>query len=307
MRSRNPPLLGAIEAGGTKFRCAAGSAHDAIDATARIATTNPHDTLEKVLAFFRRVEKEHAPLCALGVASFGPIDLRAKSPTFGCLTTTPKSGWAGFDLIHTLGRELQVPVAFDTDVNAAALAEWKWGAGEGRHSCLYVTVGTGIGGGFVLDGRAIHGLFHPEMGHLLLRRDAKHDPFRGVCPFHGDCLEGLASGPALEARWKAPSGSLASDHRAWDLQAGYLAQAAVQWILTLSPETIVLGGGVMKQRQLFPLIRRRVRELLNGYLPLPQILDDDKSYICPPKLGDRSGVCGAFALAAETLQGPRLQ
>ncbi|HUF64056.1 MAG TPA: ROK family protein [Verrucomicrobiales bacterium] len=297
--SRNRPFFGAIEAGGTKFLCATGPDPNEITASERIATAAPAETLAQAVRFFRATQESHGPLRALGVVSFGPIDLRRNSPTFGHLTTTPKEGWRGFDLIGTLRRELSLPVAFDTDVNGAALAEWKWGAGRGGRSCLYITVGTGIGGGFVLDGRSLQGLFHPEMGHLLLRRDHRQDPFEGICPYHRDCLEGLASGPALSSRWKTEPRNLPSDHPAWPLEAEYLGQAVTQWILTLSPEIIVLGGGVMKQLHLFPLIRRKVRALLNGYLPLPQILDLPESYIRPPDLGDRSGIAGAFALAAE--------
>ncbi len=297
--SRDLTLLGAIEAGGTKFICAAGSGPGSIIAADRISTAAPAETLEQVVRFFRDCQQSHGPLSALGVVSFGPIDLRRHSPTFGHITTTPKEGWACFDLIGTLRRELGLPIAFDTDVNGAALAEWKWGAGHGGRSCLYITVGTGIGGGFVLEGRSLQGLFHPEMGHLLLRRDRSQDPFDGICPYHGDCLEGLASGPALFARWKTDARNLPQGHPAWNLEADYLGQAVTQWILTLSPETIVLGGGVMQQLHLFPLIRRNVRNLLNGYLPLPQILDLPESYIRPPALGDRSGISGAFALAAQ--------
>jgi fructokinase len=196
-----------------------------------------------------------------------------------------------------LKRDLGVPVAFDTDVNAAALGEARWGAARGLDSFVYLTVGTGIGGGGLLEGRPMHGLVHPEMGHMLLPRDRAADPFPGMCPFHGDCLEGLASGPALLARWGQPAEGLPEGHAAWSLEAHYLARAVVNLVCTLSPQRIILGGGVMDQAHLFPLIRREVAALLNGYIRAEEILHGSDSYIVPPHLGSRSGRLGALALA----------
>src|SRR5215470_16814945 len=210
---------------------------------------------------------------ALGIASFGPLDPRPDSASFGFITSTPKPGWAHTDLAGTLSRALRLPVAFDTDVNAAALAEQCWGVAQGLDTFLYITVGTGIGGGAIVHGRLLHGLLHPEMGHIRIPHDWRTDPFPGLCPFHGDCLEGLASGPALESRWQAPASTLAADHPAWLLQAEYLALACVNWICVLSPQRIVLGGGVMRP-ELFPPLRRKVGELLNGYLDVPQLTRD---------------------------------
>src|SRR3989442_2127007 len=230
--------VGGLEAGGTKFVCAVGRGPD-VAADTRIATTTPRETLERAIAFFR----QHGPIAALGVASFGPVDLDPRSPTYGFITTTPKPGWADTDVLGPLRAALGVPVAFDTDVNAAALAEHRWGAGRDAGSVVYITVGTGIGGGAVVNGRAVHGLVHPEMGHVRIPHDRIADPFAGVCPRHGDCWEGLAAAPPLTAPRGRPAGRLPDDHPAWPMEARYLALGIVNVILTLSPERVVLGGG----------------------------------------------------------------
>lgn len=289
-------VLGGIEAGGTKFVCAVGLEPGEIAREERFPTTTPEETLNRARGFFRQCEADFGRLSALGIASFGPINCRADSPGYGFITTTPKPGWGQCDLLGAMRREFPVPCGFDTDVNGAALAEWKWGAGRGRSTCLYVTVGTGIGGGFVIDGQSIKGLLHPEMGHVRPRRHPDDD-FPGCCPYHGDCLEGMASGFAMEKRWGKSARDLPADHRAWVFEADYLAQAVAGWILVLSPETVVLGGGIMEQAHLFPRIRERVRELLNGYIQAPAVLDMDPGYITPPGLGSRSGILGALALA----------
>ncbi len=241
-------------------------------------------TLDEVIAFL----SENGPLAAVGVATFGPVDF-AK----GTISTTPKKGWRDFPLREILRARLGVPVGFDTDVNGAALAEARHGAGRGAQSLIYVTVGTGIGGGAVIGGRAVHGLLHPEMGHLPVRRH-RDEPasFKGVCPYHGDCLEGMASGPAMEARWGAPAFELAAGHPAWILEADYLAQACFAMSVVVSPERIVLGGGVMDQPHLLPMVRTRLTELNNGYIPLPEI--------SAPGLKS-PGLTGAFVLAEEVL------
>jgi fructokinase len=265
-----------------------------VQAESRFPTTTPGEALAQIIAFFQQYS-----LAAIGIGSFGPISLNRGASDYGFITSTPKQGWANTDLAGTIGRALGVPVGFDTDVNAAALGEWHWGAGKDLETCLYLTIGTGIGGGGICNGRLMHGLLHPEMGHIRLPRDRRVDPFAGICPYHGDCLEGLASGPALQARWGAPAESLAADHPAWALEAHYLALACVSFMCILSPQRIILGGGVMSQPQLFPLIQREVLTLLNGYIQVPAVMQHIDTYIVPPGLGSRVGVLGALALAGQ--------
>jgi fructokinase len=289
-------LYGAIEAGGNKFICAVGSGpHDVRDRV-RIPTTTPADTLAKVVDFFQPHHRK-TPLAAMGIGSFGPVDLRLDSPTYGRITSTPKPGWRDTDVVGPIHEAVGSPIAFDTDVNASALGEHRWGAGTGLHSLVYVTVGTGIGGGAIVDGRPLHGESHPEMGHIRVPHDREIDPFEGCCPYHGDCLEGLASGPAIEARWGQPAQMLTSEHPAWALEAEYLAIAMANIAITLSPQRIVMGGGVMNQRHLFPMIRTRLVETLNGYGLPQEVVDGMDEYIVPPALGDDSGIAGAFAMA----------
>jgi fructokinase len=287
-------LCGGIEAGGTKFVCAIGSGPDDIQDEVRFPTTTPEETIGRTIGFFR---PRQADLAAIGIASFGPVDPNTASPTYGFITSTPKPGWAGTDFVRTIQQALDLPVGFDTDVNGAALGEYRWGAAQGIDTFVYLTVGTGIGGGGMVGGRLMHGLLHPEMGHMLLRHDRKADPFDGICPFHKDCLEGLASGPALQARWGRLAETLPPDHPAWPLQARYLALAVMNLICTLSPQRIIMGGSVMMGPHLFPLIRADVQDLLNGYVQAPEILCHIDRYIVPPALGARAGVLGAIALA----------
>ena len=289
------PLWGGIEAGGTKFVCAVGTGPDDLRAEVRFPTTTPEETIGRAIQFFQQQRKE--PLTAIGIASFGPVDLNPDSPTFGYITDTPKSEWAHTDLAGRIRRALGVPVGFDTDVNVAALGEYRWGAAQGLDTFIYLTIGTGIGGGGMVNGKLMHGLVHPEMGHIRIPHDRDRDPYPGSCPYHGDCLEGLAAGPALEERWGQRGETLPTDHPAWPLEADYLAFGLVNIICILSPQRIIIGGGVMQQPQLFPLVRRRVQELLNNYLPVPAILDHIDDYIVPPGLGDQAGVLGAMALA----------
>jgi fructokinase len=295
-------LFGAIEAGGTKFVCILGSGPEDVRAEARFPTMTPEETIRQAVGFFRRQQAEHDELAAIGIASFGPLDLDPDSPTYGYITSTPKPGWAKTDFVGMIRRALSLPVGFDTDVNAAALGEWRWGAARGLDTFIYLTIGTGIGGGGMVNGRLIHGLLHPEMGHLCIPHDRGADPFAGSCPFHGDCLEGLASGPAIESRWGKPAETLPPEHPAWALEARYLALGMVNWIYTLSPQKIILGGGVMQQAHLFPLIRWEVQTLLKGYLQSPAILENIDDYIVPPALGKRAGVLGALALAMDAAQ-----
>jgi fructokinase len=279
------PVYGGVEAGGTKWSCALGSGPDDLRATATFPTTTPDETLARVVAFFEENER----VDALGVGSFGPVDLHPGSPTWGHITTTPKPAWSHTDVAGELGRRLDVPVAFDTDVNAAALGEQRWGAAQGIDTFCYLTVGTGIGGGAMVGGNLVHGLLHPEFGHLRIPHDRDADPYAGACPYHGDCWEGLASGPAIAARWGRPAHQL-DDERAWQLEARYLALGLVSVIAVLSPERIVLGGGVMQHAGLHEQVRAEVAALVNGYLAAsPDIV--------PPALGTRAGVLGAIALA----------
>jgi len=291
--------VGGIEAGGTKFVCAVGSGPDDIRAETRFPTTTPEETIGQAIAFFREQREQHGELAALGIAAFGPLDPDPASPTYGYITSTPKPGWANTDFAGPLARALNLPVAFDTDVNGAALGEGRWGAAQGLDTFIYLTIGTGIGGGAMVGGSLLHGLLHPEMGHVRLPHDRQQDPYPGRCPYHGDCLEGLASGPAIAARWGRPAETLPVDHPAWSLEAHYLALGLVNFIVTLSPQRMILGGGVMEQAHLFPLVRRRVLELLNGYVQSPRLLEAIDTYIVPPALGRRAGVLGALALAQQ--------
>ena len=291
------PLCGAVEAGGTKFVCMVGTGPADMREQVRFATTTPESTLRQSVDFFRAAEQRHGRLAAIGIASFGPVDLDPASNTFGYITSTPKPGWSNVDIVGAIEAAFETPVGFDTDVNAAALGEQRWGAARGLDTFIYLTIGTGIGGGGLVNGRLMHGLVHPEMGHVRIPHDIDEDPFAGVCPFHGDCLEGLASGPAINARWLQPAEQLPDDHPAWPLEARYLALALVNFICTLSPQRIVIGGGVMAKEQLFPLVRDQVARLLNNYVRAPQILNEMAGYIVPPRLAENAGVLGALALA----------
>ena len=288
-------IFGGIEAGGTKFVCAVGTGPGDLRDEIRFPTTSPAETIDRTIEFFRQAS-ETADLSAIGIASFGPIDPDPSSPTFGYLTSTPKPGWTDIDLVAPVAKALGVPIGFDTDVNGAAMAEGRWGIARGLDTFVYLTVGTGIGGGAMVGGRPVHGLLHPEMGHMLVaRRD--DDDFAGTCPYHDACLEGLAAGPAIERRWGVKAEDLSEDHPAWELEAHYLGLGLANLVCALSPQRIILGGGVMSQGHLFPLIRRQVRDLLNGYVQAPEVTGDSDSYIVPPGLGNRSGVLGAIALA----------
>ncbi len=288
-------LYGGIEAGGTKWVCAIGTGPDDLRAETRFPTTTPAETLAQAIAFFRAHGVEH--LAAIGVGSFGPVDLNPASPRYGYITTTPKPGWQDTSVVGVLQEALGVPIGFDTDVNAALLGERRWGAAQDCDVAVYITVGTGIGGGAVVGGNLVHGLIHPEMGHIRLVRDPARDSFPGICPYHGDCLEGLACGPALAARWQVPAEQLPPDHPAWELEADYLGQAVATLLCILSPERIIIGGGVMSQPHMFPLVRAAAQRWLNGYLQHPRILRAPDQLIVPPALGGRAGVLGALALA----------
>jgi fructokinase len=289
-------MFGAIEAGGTKFVCGVGTGPDDLE-TIQFPTTSPEATLAIAIEFLR--EQSMGELQAVGIGSFGPIDLHSTSLTFGYVTSTPKAGWQNFNLAGTVREALAVPVGFDTDVDAAALGEARWGAAQNLSDFLYLTVGTGIGGGAIINGRVLHGMVHPEMGHIRVPHDLVQDPFAGGCPYHGDCLEGLASGPAMQARWGIAAQNLPAGHPAWTLEAHYLANGLANWVLTLSPQRIVLGGGVLRQSTLFTSIRQDLVRILNGYVRATEIMRDIDQYVVPPLLGGRAGVLGGLVLAEQ--------
>jgi len=296
------PLYGAIEAGGTKFVCAVGTGPEDLRDEVRFATGRPEETLNQALDYFRRAQKKHGKLTALGIGSFGPVDLDPHLPTWGSVTATPKPHWADTPVAPLFDKEFGIPIGFDTDVNGAVLGEHRWGAGQGLDTLIYLTIGTGIGGGVMMNGQLLHGLVHPETGHILLPRDPA-DSFKGTCPFHDNCLEGLAAGPSLEQRWGKKAPELPADHPAWDLEAHYLALGLQSILCILSPQRIILGGGVMEQPQLFPLVRKKLLALNNLYIRHPSLTPAGiDSYIVPPGLGNRAGILGALALAEKAAQ-----
>ncbi|MDN3955051.1 ROK family protein [Sporolactobacillus laevolacticus] len=286
-------LLGSIEAGGTKFIAAVGDEHMNIIDTVTVPTTKPDETMEQISNFFSRYH-----LDALGVGSFGPIDVDEKSQTFGYITSTPKSFWRDYNFVGYLKQKLNVPVAWTTDVNAAGYGEYLLGNASGTESCLYLTIGTGIGGGFINKGQILNAFSHPEMGHVFIKRHPD-DTFEGICPFHKNCLEGMASGPAVEKRWGKKGAELADQSFVWELEAYYLAQALISYTLILRPERIILGGGLMKQKQIFKLIRNEFHAMLNDYVEVPDL----ETYIQPVGLNDQAGIIGGLLLAKNKLKG----
>ncbi len=275
-----------------------GSGPDNVRAQVRIATTTPEETLANVIHFLEPYARA-GEIDALGLGSFGPLDLDLESPTYGCITNTPKPGWHNADMVGPLRAALHLNVVFDTDVNSAALGEFIWGANRGMDPSLYLTVGTGIGAGFIKDGRPLRGLHHPEMGHIPMPRDYQGDPFPGSCPFHGDCFEGLASGPAIARRFSVPAERLPDDHPYWAVEAGYIAAALATYVLILSPRRIAIGGGILQRRFLLPMIRRKLLAALGGYVRSAEVLDRVDQYVVSPALGDQAGVLGALAMAAQ--------
>ncbi len=283
-------IYGALEAGGTKMVCAIGDESGRISDRISIPTHTPADTIPAIADYFRDKKID-----ALGIASFGPVDLDHGSPTYGYITTTPKPGWDHYDIVGNLKKELNVPIGFDTDVNGSLLGEVTYGNSRGLSDVVYITVGTGIGGGVMTNGKLLHGMLHPELGHMLLHPHPTDD-YAGKCPYHHHCLEGLASGPAIEERWGAKGAELSDRAEVWELEAYYLGQAITNLILTLSPKRIILGGGVMHQTQLFDLIRAEVETQLNGYLQTKE-LNDLSDYIVPASLNDDQGILGCIRLA----------
>lgn len=292
----NAPILGAIEAGGTKFICAIGNAQGELEAPIHIATTSPAETLGRATAHLRRMQARHGKLEGIGIASFGPVELDRTSPEWGHILSTPKPGWSHVDIAGHFARAFGVSIGFDTDVNAAALAEHRFGAAKGTRLSIYITVGTGIGGGIVADGRTVHGCAHPEMGHIFPRRHPDDMTFAGTCPFHGDCLEGLACGPAIQARWGVPLSELPDEHPGHDIIGWYLGQFISTLQCVLAPERIVFGGGVMQTPGLIARARYHAAKTCAGY----SVAEGHENQIVRRSgLPGRSGLVGAFLLAEE--------
>ena len=286
--------LGALEAGGTKMVCAIGDESGKIYEQVSIPTETPEITMPKLISYF-----EERKIEALGIGCFGPIDPDKKSETYGYITSTPKLAWADYNIVGTMEKSLMIPVGFDTDVNGSVLGEVTFGQAKGKKCVVYVTIGTGVGAGIYIEGKLLHGMLHPEAGHILLTQ-RQDDTYEGTCPYHKTCLEGLAAGPAIEARWGRKAVELKDDARVWDLEAYYIAQAIVNYILILSPQMIILGGGVMHQEQLFPQIRSYVKKMMNGYIKTKEMADLDH-YIVPASLHDDQGIMGALELGRRAL------
>ena len=292
-------LFGGIEGGGTKFNCAVGDGPENIIAEERFPTTTPAETIGRVVEFFTPYLNQ---IHGIGLGSFGPFDVDPSSPTYGHITATPKPHWSHTNILGMLREKINLPITAEMDVAAAGLGEAKWGASKNDSHSFYLTIGTGIGGGYIINGKPLRGLVSLETGHIRIAHDLYLDPFKGSCPFHGDCFEGLVAGPALEKRFGQKGETLPDDHPFWDIEAGYIAQALVNYILTLAPQRIIIGGGVMQKDFMFPLVRRKTQELLNGYIPHKMILARIDEYIVPPALGGRSGVLGAIALAMNDME-----
>jgi fructokinase len=299
---RQHVLVGAIEGGGTKFVCAVGHDPHDLSRTEFATGDNPLRVLTQVTDWLGEQQRERGVLRAIGIGSFGPVDLHSESPTYGFITSTPKPGWRNTDVLGAIRRAFpNIPIGFDTDVNAATLGEHFWGHASNLSDFVYVTIGTGIGAGGMVGGQLMHGLVHPEMGHMLLPRVAG-DTFAGVCPYHGACWEGLCSGPALHRRSGTPAEMLPPEHEAWALETQYIAYAVANIACLLSPQRVIIGGSVrhagrLGQEQFFRLIRRKTQAALGGYIATPALLEDIETYIVPPLLGDNAGICGALALA----------
>ena len=288
-------LFGALEAGGTKMVCAIGDENGNILERVSIPTGTPENTMPPMIDFFK-----DKGICALGIGCFGPVDLDKKSPTYGYITSTPKLAWTNYPIVAEFEKALGVPVGFDTDVNAAALGEATWGCTRDVENSIYITIGTGVGVGVIANGKPYHGMIHPEGGHILLARHPE-DPMVGSgCPFHENCMEGLAAGPSLEKRWGVKGAELADRMEVWEMEAWYIGQAITNYIMILSPERIICGGGVMHQPVLLPLIRKEVARQMNGYIK-GKGMDDLENYIVGVSLNDNQGAMGAVKLAMDAL------
>lgn len=288
-------LFGALEAGGTKMVCAIGNENGEILEQKSIPTTTPEETMPAILEYFK--DKE---ISAIGIACFGPIDLNKDSETYGYITSTPKLPWRNYNIVGAVKDALKIPVGFDTDVNGSLLGEVTWGCAKGLTDAVYFTIGTGVGAGIMTNGKMLHGMLHPEAGHVkMVPRSG--DTYKGKCPYHGTCFEGMAAGPAIEERWGAKAIQLADREEVWDLESYYIAQALMGIVLTLSPQKIILGGGVMHQKQLFPMIREKMLKELNGYIQAKELADID-NYIVPASLNDDQGIMGCIKLAMNSLE-----
>ncbi len=288
-------LFGALEAGGTKMVCAIGNENGEILEQKSIPTTTPEETMPAILEYFK--DKE---IASIGIACFGPIDLNKNSETYGYITSTPKIPWRNYNIVGAVKDALKIPVGFDTDVNGSLLGEVTWGCAKGLTDAVYFTIGTGVGAGIMTNGKMLHGMLHPEAGHVkMVPRSG--DTYKGKCPYHGTCFEGMAAGPAIEERWGAKAIQLADREEVWDLESYYIAQALMGIVLTLSPQKIILGGGVMHQKQLFPMIREKMLKELNGYIQAKELADID-NYIVPASLNDDQGIMGCIKLAMNSLE-----
>lgn len=284
--------LGALEAGGTKMVCAIGDENGNIFERIAIPTETPEITMPQIVAYFADKGIE-----ALGIGCFGPIDLNRSSETYGYITTTPKLAWANYNIVGCMKDALNIPVGFDTDVNGSALGEATWGCTKGLDNSMYITIGTGVGAGIISNGKLLHGMLHPEAGHLLMRKHPA-DTYEGKCPYHKACFEGLAAGPAIEARWGQKGVELADRLEVWEMEAYYIAQALVDYIVVLSPQRIVLGGGVMHQEHMMPLVRKELKEQLAGYIQTKE-LEKLEEYVVLPSLNDNQGIMGALKLGLD--------
>lgn len=288
-------LFGALEAGGTKMVCAIGNENGEILEQKSIPTTTPEETMPAILEYFK--DKE---IASIGIACFGPIDLNKNSETYGYITSTPKIAWRNYNIVGAVKDALKIPVGFDTDVNGSLLGEVTWGCAKGLTDAVYFTIGTGVGAGIMTNGKMLHGMLHPEAGHVkMVPRSG--DTYKGKCPYHGTCFEGMAAGPAIEERWGAKAVQLADREEVWDLESYYIAQALMGIVLTLSPQKIILGGGVMHQKQLFSMIREKMLKELNGYIQAKELADID-NYIVPASLNDDQGIMGCIKLAMNSLE-----
>ncbi len=286
--------LGVLEAGGTKMLCAVGDETGKIYEQISIPTGTPENTMPEIISYFKDKEIE-----ALGIGCFGPIDPDIHSKTYGYITSTPKPSWGNYNIVGAIREKIPIPIGFDTDVNSSVLGEVTFGQARNKKCVVYVTIGTGIGAGICIEGKLLHGMLHPEAGHIMLQKRAD-DTYHGKCPYHGICMEGLASGPAIEERWQKKPAALADNHAVWDLEAYYIAQALANYILILSPDLIILGGGVMQQKQLFPMVRSYVKEMLGGYIKTKEMKHLEE-YIVPESLGGNQGIMGCLELARRAL------